>query len=109
MTVDGFTIQVNGAMNANDSFLIQPTRNAASSFDMAINDPAQIAAASPARADAASTNTGKGTALLSSVSSPFTLPTGPITATYDGTGYTFADASGTAITPSTTVVNGANT
>ncbi|WER49792.1 flagellar hook-associated protein FlgK [Cupriavidus sp. WKF15] len=108
VTVDGFTVQLTGTMNPNDSFVIQPTRNAAAGFDMAITDPAKIAAASPARADAASTNIGTGKASLSKVSSPFSLPASPITATYVGPGYTFSDASGP-VTPSSTVVNGSNT
>lgn len=110
ITFDGFTVQVSGTMGSNDSFLIQPTRNAAASFDMAITDPAKIAAASPARADALSTNTGSGTATLSNVAPGFTPMTNKIIATYNGTGYTFTDAtSGATITPSSTAVNGSNT
>ncbi|CAG9184908.1 flagellar hook-associated protein FlgK [Cupriavidus pinatubonensis] len=106
---DGFSVKLNGTPNAHDSFLIQPTRNAAASFDMAISDPAKIAAAAPAGVDAATTNQGSGTASLGSVAPGFTPMTGKIIATYDGTGYTFTDASGAAITPDSTATNGANT
>ncbi len=108
-SADGFSVQINAAMGANDSFTIQPTRNAATGFDMAINDPAKVAAASPARADAAASNTGSGTASLSNVAPGFSLPAGKITAKYTGAGYVFTDASNNAITPSSTVVNGSNT
>lgn len=111
VTVDGFTVQLTaGSMVKNDSFLIQPTRNAAASFDMAITDPAKIAAASPARADSASTNQGSGSAVLGNVTSGFTPMTSKVIATYNGTGYTFTDAGGTALSPQPTgVANGAST
>jgi len=111
MSADGFSVQVTGTMNKSDSFLIQPTRNAATGLDMAINDPAKIAAASPARADAASTNTGSGTASLTNVTPGFSAPTGKIIATYNGAGYDFVDAAtGTALAPPPVgVPNGANT
>jgi flagellar hook-associated protein 1 FlgK len=110
VTVDGFTVQMTGTMAANDSFVIQPTRHAAAGFDMAITDPAKIAAASPARADAASTNLGTGTATLGSVAQGFTPLTTPITAIYNGTGYDFKDSTGTLLSPQPTgVANGANT
>lgn len=96
-TAEGFSVSINAAMGANDSFTIQPTRNAATGFDMAISDPARIAAASPARADAAAGNTGSATARLTNVTAPFAIPTGKITATFDGTDYVFTDADGTVI------------
>lgn len=110
VTVDGFTVQMTGTMAANDSFVIQPTRHAAAGFDMVITDPAKIAAASPARADAASTNLGTGTATLGNVAQGFTPLTTPITAIYNGTSYDFKDSTGTLLSPQPTgVPNGANT
>ncbi|MFS8975713.1 flagellar hook-associated protein FlgK [Cupriavidus necator] len=109
-SADGFTVQINAAMGTNDSFTIQPTRNAGAGFDMAISDPAKIAAASPARADAAATNKGSGTASLSNVAPGFTLPVGKITATFDGTNYVFTDAGGAPLVPAPVgVPNGSNT
>lgn len=61
---EGFAFDLTaGAMKANDSFLIQPTRGAAG--NIAINativaDPRLIAAASPFRTEAPITNTGTG-------------------------------------------------
>ncbi len=109
MTADGFSVNVNVAMAANDSFQIQPTRNAAASFDMAITDPAKVAVASPARVDAVSGNLGSGTAKLAKVSAGFTLLPTKLTATYTGAGYTFKDATGAVVTPTSTVVNGTAT
>ncbi len=96
-SAEGFSVSINAAMGANDSFTIQPTRNAATGFDMAISDPAKIAAASPARADAVAGNTGSATASLTNVTAPFAIPTGKITATFDGTNYVFTDADGTVL------------
>lgn len=58
-TVDGMTIDAGSWLPAvNDSVLIQPTRNGASSLAMAFTDPRQIAAAAPIRTSAALANTG---------------------------------------------------
>lgn len=110
LAADGISVSLDKPMNANESFQIQPTRGVASSFDMAITDPAKVAVASPARADAAAGNLGKGTAKLVNVASGFSLLPSKVTATYNVPGgYTFKDASGTTVTPSSTVVNGTAT
>jgi len=60
-TVDGITYQSAGGSNANDSFLIQPTRYAAR--DIALSSTINsntIAAAAPIRASALLANTGSG-------------------------------------------------
>ncbi|MFJ4293240.1 flagellar hook-associated protein FlgK [Cupriavidus sp. NPDC089707] len=109
-SAEGFSVSINAAMGATDSFTIQPTRNAATGFDMAISDPARIAAASPARADAAATNKGSATASLGNVAPGFTPMAGKITAVYTATGYVFKDAAGTDLAPQPTgVANGSNT
>lgn len=60
-TVDGVDIAVSsGVVASGDSFLIQPTRNAARAIAMNISDPAKIAAAAPMRTAAANANTGFG-------------------------------------------------
>ena len=69
-TVDGITISGAGAPAAGDSFLIQPTRNAARSFALAISDPAAIAAAAPIRTAAAGANTGSGAITAGTVNPP---------------------------------------
>lgn len=55
---DGMSLTLSGAV-AGDSWLIQPTRNAASNMDLLISDPRKIAAAGPIRA-AQATNVGGG-------------------------------------------------
>ncbi|SPA52190.1 flagellar hook-associated protein FlgK [Cupriavidus taiwanensis] len=108
-SADGFTVEINGPMGTNDSFTVQPTRNAATGFDMAINDPAKIAAASPAYIEATTGNKGNATASLSKVAPGFTPPAGKITAEFDGTSYIFK-VGGVAMAPQPVgVPNGSNT
>lgn len=56
--VDGVAISVSGAPAAGDSFVIAPTENAARSIRVAIDDPREIAAASPLRSSPSADNTG---------------------------------------------------
>ena len=64
-TVDGVTVSLAaGTMADGDSFVINPVRNAARNFGVAISDPAQIAAAGPQRSAAALDNTGTGTVTM---------------------------------------------
>ena len=100
LEADGLRIDISAGMQVNDSFLVQPTSIAASAFDMAIHEPAEIAAASPARADAAAGNLGSGIATLSDVAPGYTQLPGKVTATFDGTGFSFKDAGGATLTPS---------
>jgi flagellar hook-associated protein 1 len=75
LTADGLTIALNGSatLAAGDSFLIQPTRNAASQIDVLIRDTAKIAAAAPIRTEAAGTNTGNATISAGAVNPAVTL------------------------------------
>ncbi|MFS8931724.1 FlgK: Flagellar hook-associated protein 1 [Cupriavidus taiwanensis] len=108
-SADGFTVEINAPMGTNDSFTVQPTRNAATGFDMAITDPAKIAAASPAYIEATAGNKGNATASLSKVAPGFSLPAGKITAEFDGTNYVFK-VGGVAMAPQPVgVPNGSNT
>jgi flagellar hook-associated protein 1 FlgK len=50
-----------GTAAAGDQFLVQPTHNAAGALQLAISDPALIAAAAPVQTAAASANTGTAT------------------------------------------------
>lgn len=59
-TIDGVTINAVG-MVANDSFLIQPTRNGAAELSVLLHDPNKIAAASPIVTGASLSNVGNGT------------------------------------------------
>jgi flagellar hook-associated protein 1 FlgK len=70
-TVDGLTISIaSGAAASGDSFLIEPTRNAARYMGMSLTDPAQIAAAAPVRTTVAGANTGSGTISAGTVNAP---------------------------------------
>jgi flagellar hook-associated protein 1 FlgK len=58
---DGMSLVVGAGAATGDQFVIQPTRDAIQGFEVAITDPARIAAAAPIRASAATTNSGTGT------------------------------------------------
>lgn len=59
--LDGVSFSIVGAPAVGDSFLVQPTREAARSFSVVISDPNKIAAAAPVRANATISNLGNGT------------------------------------------------
>jgi flagellar hook-associated protein 1 len=70
-TVDGVTITLaSGAAANGDSFLIQPTRDAARNIAVSLADPAQIAAAAPILTNTALTNAGSGTISAGTVNTP---------------------------------------
>lgn len=62
IVVDGMTIAVDniGNLANNDSFTIMPTRGAADKFALLMNDPRQLALASPVQTSASLSNTGQG-------------------------------------------------
>ena len=88
-TVDGLSFTLNqGKVSAGDSFMVQPTRNAAGALAVALSDPNLIAAASPLGAAAKAGNSGSGSISISSLSSTSNLPlatspTGDITLNYN--------------------------
>lgn len=59
--VDGMSIVVGAGVQTDDQYLIRPTRDVIQGFNVAISDPARVAAAAPIRASAATTNAGTGT------------------------------------------------
>jgi len=59
LALDGVRVTA-ASMGAGESFLIQPTRDAARQIDVLIRDTAKIAAAAPIRTDAPLSNTGTG-------------------------------------------------
>jgi flagellar hook-associated protein 1 len=105
-TAAGLSIVVSGTAGPGDSYLIQPTAQAAAGFSVLLSSPSQIAAASAVQANAASTNTGTGTiaaatvtdpanpALLTATSIVFSSPT---QYQINGTGTTFTYTPGAAI------------
>jgi len=68
ITLDGISITA-ATLNANESFIIQPTRNAARDISLAISDTEKIAAAAPIRTSASLANTGTGLISAGSVNS----------------------------------------
>lgn len=90
-TIEGMTLTLTaGAANAGDSFLIQPTRNAARDISVLVSDPSRIAAAGPLLAAGATnanglpTNGGTATITPGTVSNTTNLPlAGNITLSFD--------------------------
>jgi flagellar hook-associated protein 1 FlgK len=92
---NGVSIALSGIPAASDQFLIQPTATAASSINVVLTNPSQIAAAAAVKTTAAGTNTGAATIssgtvlnstdpnLLAPVTIAFTSPT---TYTINGVG-----------------------
>jgi flagellar hook-associated protein FlgK len=96
VTVDGLTLNLGGAPNANDRWLIRPTRNGARDMAVSLTDTSRIAAAAPMRTEAAAANTGSGVISLGSV----VAPQGNVTITFtSGTTYTVTDNTTGAVTP----------
>ncbi len=83
-SVDGVTITVSGSPAAGDSFEVSPTGNAASFFSVALDDPRQIAAASPLRSEQSLANAGTASLSELTVSDVAGLPlAGPVTLTFN--------------------------
>ncbi|MGC1456796.1 MAG: flagellar hook-associated protein FlgK, partial [Steroidobacteraceae bacterium] len=69
-TAAGLSIVVNGAANSGDSYLIEPTANAAANFSVLLTSPTQIASAAAVQTAAATANTGTGTIAAATVTDP---------------------------------------
>jgi flagellar hook-associated protein 1 FlgK len=105
LTAAGLSIVLSATPAAGDQFLIQPTAQAAGTFNVVLNNPSQIAAAGAVQATAASGNTGSATIssgtvvdstnpnLLATTTLRFTSPT---TYSINGAG-SFAYTAGSAI------------
>ncbi len=116
-TADGLSIVVSGTPGAGDSFLIQPTNQAAAGFNVLLSSPSQIAAASAVQANAATANTGTGTIAAATVTDPtngqLSTPTSIVFSSltqyqFDGTGPSFTYTPGAAISDNgwTTSISG---
>ncbi len=57
-TAAGLSLVVSGSANAGDSFRVQPSRAAADSFSVVVDDPDKVAAAAPFVVNAGNANTG---------------------------------------------------
>ncbi|MDN7182036.1 flagellar hook-associated protein FlgK [Caballeronia sp. SEWSISQ10-4 2] len=102
-TVAGLNISVaSGAMNAGDSFTIEPTSGSLGNFSLATTNPTAIAAASPAVASAGASNAGTANISAATVAAGYSIPSS-MTLTYNAT--TQQMTSNVAVTlPSSTVV-----
>lgn len=96
-TIDGFTVDLSPTSltvpNPGESFLIRPTADGARDINIAISDPAKIAAAAPIRGVAATTNTGTGKITSGSVNAPLPLDPNllaPVSITFDNPPTTFS-------------------
>jgi flagellar hook-associated protein 1 len=58
--VEGIEIEVGGAADVGDTFLIRPTAGAITNMSVLITDPAEVAAAAPMRTASDTANTGTG-------------------------------------------------
>jgi flagellar hook-associated protein 1 FlgK len=116
-TAAGISIVVNGTANSGDSFLVQPTANAAAGFSVLLTSPSQIASAAAVQTAATTTNTGTGTIAAASVTDPtntdLLTPTSivfssPTQYQFDGTGTSYTYTPGAAITDNgwTTSISG---
>lgn len=70
LKADGISIVLTGNPAANDTFLIQPTAQTASSFKAVLTDPSKVAAAGAVQSAAATTNAGSGTISAPTVTDP---------------------------------------
>lgn len=80
-TLDGLTFSVSGSMAAGDDFLIKPTANAASTFNLAISDIDKIAVGGPVLSAAASSS-NTGTATISAPVASTTYAASPLSAAF---------------------------
>ena len=72
---DGIKINIPTGAKAGDSFIVQPTANAAAAMSVALTDPASIALAAPVMTNAPLTNTGTATISPGAVDSTYTVAT----------------------------------
>ncbi|MFC5479796.1 flagellar hook-associated protein FlgK [Massilia suwonensis] len=84
-TIDGVAFSFSGTAASGDNYLVRPTANGASGFQLALSDVGEIAAGTPIATSAPIANKGTGQISAGSVgSSYFTAPpTLPVTLSYD--------------------------
>lgn len=105
----GFTLSASaGAFSAGDSFLIQPTRDAARLFTIDANlaaDPRLVAAGSPARAAVGLTNAGSASVGAVSVGQNYSVNGMPLTLTYSAGNLSGFPAGTVTVTNGSTTTN----
>ncbi|HEV2701426.1 MAG TPA: flagellar hook-associated protein FlgK [Steroidobacteraceae bacterium] len=114
-TAAGLSIVVNGAANSGDSYLIEPTANAAAGFGVLLTSPTQIASAAAVQSGAASANTGTGTIAAATVTDPTNANlltptsivfTSPGQYTLNGTTYAYTPGAAISANGWTTTISG---
>ncbi|GGC03718.1 flagellar hook-associated protein FlgK [Oxalicibacterium flavum] len=90
--IDGVTLTLDGPMAAGDEFMIRPTANGASNFNVLITDTKLIAAAAPVVTGATTGNAGSGTISTGTANAAYTPATltPALTLTYDSATSTFS-------------------
>jgi flagellar hook-associated protein FlgK len=110
----GLQLNISGTPAANDSFLLQPARNAAGSITSAIKDSSDLALASPLKISASAANNGSGTLSIASFTNTSSfggtptdlLSTAPGSIKMTATGvYTVYDVSGATLGTSSSATN----
>lgn len=100
----GLSLTVGGTAAVGDSFRIQPSRNAAGTFAVAISDPAAVAAAAALNVASASANTGTGVANVSVANGSDPALFTPSTITFDSaTTYTIDGGPSQTFTPGSAI------
>lgn len=87
LTVDGLDFSLaSGSPAAGDSYLFRPTADVAGSLALAFSDPLKLAAATPVRTEAATTNLGTASIGAASIDSDFLASplASPYTLTFNG-------------------------
>lgn len=110
VTVDGFTVSLTAGAISGDTFMIRPTADGGKSIDVAISNPARIAAAAPIRTSMGQNNAGDGSISAGSVVSPLNANVqSPVTLTFNNPPTTYSltstnatIAGGTAVTVAST-------
>jgi flagellar hook-associated protein 1 FlgK len=85
-TIDGVDFSISGSAATGDNFIVRPTVNGAQSFNLALTDPSQIAAAIPIATSVPLANKGTGAISSGAVdASYFAAPLGaPVTLAFSG-------------------------
>jgi len=114
-TAAGLSIVVNGAANSGDSYLIEPTANAAAGFSVLLTSPTQIASAAAVQTSGATANTVTGTIAAATVTDPtnanLLTPTSivfttPGQYTLNGTSYAYTPGAAISANGWTTTISG---
>ena len=91
--IGGISLSISGTPNDGESFYVMPTRYGARDISVGITDTSEVAAATPIKTGAGTSNTGTGQISAGSVTSVSTLPTSTVTLTYDSGTSTFTSSS----------------